>query len=418
MKNIVEGHRAERDLIQKAVYVPRDGLSAARKSMQSRLIKVITGPRRAGKSVFAAQMLRGLNYAYLNFDDERLVGLTDYDDLLKAVTQVYGRTKLLFFDEIQNLPNWELFVNRLQRTGFEIVLTGSNAQLLSRELATHLTGRYIPFQVLPFSFAEFLRARGFPPDDPIPPKQRHGLLLHHLNEYVATGGYPEVVVQGVDLHNYLATLFESILFKDIVRRHGVRHPTKLHDLGLYLLTNHSRDFTYTSLKNALNFSSVHTVENYASYLEEAFLFFAVDRYSTKVKEQMRSSKKAYAYDSGMINAVKFKTSPDTGRLIENLVAVELIRRGKEFYYYRTPDGKEVDFAVRDRLKVSALMQVCHEVGDRKTARREMSAILKASKETGCRQLRVLTWDTEKKESAEGKKVVYVPLWKWLLDEHD
>ncbi len=161
MKNIVLSHKVERDNLLKDTYVLRKGLDAAQESIKNTLIKVIVGPRRAGKSVFAIEMLRGLNFAYLNFDDERLVGVSDYDDLIKAIRQVYGDTKYILFDEIQNVRNWELFVNRLNRSGLNIVITGSNSRLLSRELATHLTGRFIQFQILPFSFSEFLLAKGF-----------------------------------------------------------------------------------------------------------------------------------------------------------------------------------------------------------------------------------------------------------------
>src|SRR3990172_6470901 len=150
MKNIVLGHKIERDNLLRGDYVLRKGLNVAQESIKNTLIKVIVGPRRAGKSVFALEILKGFDFAYLNFDDERLTGVSDYDDLLKAIRQVYGDTKYVLFDEIQNVPNWELFVNRLNRNGFNIVITGSNSNLLSRELATHLTGRFMQFQILPF----------------------------------------------------------------------------------------------------------------------------------------------------------------------------------------------------------------------------------------------------------------------------
>ncbi len=346
MINIVLGHRAERDGLLKEGYVLREGLEQARQSLRNKLIKVIIGPRRAGKSVFAIQMLKGKNFAYLNFDDERLVGFSDYDDLVKAIVQVYGKTEYLLFDEIQNLPNWELFVNRLQRKGYNLIITGSNSRLLSRELATHLTGRFIEFRIFPFSFNEFLRAKGFEVNENIELKETQGVLLNLLNEYLTTGGYPEVVLGEIDERGYLSTLFESILFKDIVKRYNIRYAKRLYELGCYLITNHSGEFTYNRLKNILSFNSVHTVENYINYLTEAFLIFTLSRFSSKLKEQLKSPRKVYAYDLGMIDAIKFRTSPDTGKLMESLTAIELLRRGKEIYYYRTTDGKEVDFAVK------------------------------------------------------------------------
>lgn len=414
MKDIVLGHKAERDELLKAKYVQREGLHKARQSMKNNLIKVIVGPRRAGKSVFAIQMLEGLDFAYLNFDDERLLGISDYDDLLKAIRQVYGETKTILFDEIQNLNKWELFLNRLHRRGFNLVITGSNSRLLSKELATHLTGRYIQFKILPFSFSEFLKARNFVVDETVAMKERQGMILNFLGEYLEKGGYPEVLVKNIVPKSYITTLFESILFKDIVKRYNVRYSKKLYDLGLYLITNHSSEFSYTRLKNALEFKSVHTVENYTAYLNEAFLIFNTERFSHKVKEQMRSPRKVYAYDTGMINAVKFMTAPDTGRLVENLAAIELLRRGKEFYCYKTKDGKEVDFAVKEGLKIGQLIQICYDIDQYMTKRREINALVKAAYETKCKNLLVITWDYEAKEKSEDKQINYLPLWKWLV----
>jgi predicted AAA+ superfamily ATPase len=413
MKNVVLGHKAERDELLKAEYVQREGIQNARKSMKNNLVKVIMGPRRAGKSVFAIQMLEGQNFAYLNFDDERLLGISDYDDILKAIRQVYGETKTMLFDEIQNLDKWELFLNRLHRKGFNLVITGSNSRLLSKELATHLTGRYLQFQILPFSFTEFLKARNFVIDDSLAMKERQGMILNLLNEYLNKGGYPEVLVKNVEPKSYITTLFESILFKDIVKRYNVRYAKKLYDLGRYLITNHSNEFSYTRLKNALEFKSVHTVENYTDYLNEAFLTFSTERYSHKVKEQMRSPKKVYAYDTGVINVIKFKAAPDTGRLVENLAAIELLRREHEFYVYKTKDGKEVDFAVKEELKIGQLIQVCYEVDNYMTKKRETNAVFKAAGETKCKNLTVLTWDFEAKEKSDDKQINYLPLWKWL-----
>ncbi len=416
MKEIVLSHKIERDEFLGGKYVPRQSLQKAREGVRDNLIKVIVGPRRAGKSVFCIQMLKGTDFAYLNFDDERLVGISDYDELLKAIRQVYGETKTLLFDEIQNLRNWELFVNRLHRRGFNIIITGSNAHLLSRELSTHLTGRYTQFLVFPFSFMEFLKARDFATDQVLEAKEKQGLLLNHLDSYLEKGGYPEVVVKGLDAKNYLATLFESILFKDIVKRYGVRYAKKLYDLAHYLVTNHSSEFSYTKLKAVLEFRSVHTVEKYVDYLEEAFLAFQVDRFSYKLKEQMRSPKKVYAYDTGMINAIKFKTARDSGRVIENLVAVELMRRGNPFYYYRSSDGKEVDFVLKQGQKVGQLIQVCYTIDDPSTRKREVTALVKAGKDLKCDNLVILTWDHVSDVVHGGARITFWPLWRWLIGQ--
>ena len=414
MKEIVLSQKIERNELLGGRYVPREGLKNARENLQSNLIKVIIGPRRAGKSVFSIQMLEGVNFAYLNFDDERLASASDYDEILKAIRQVYGESKVILFDEIQNLPHWELFVNRLHRRGFNIIITGSNAYLLSRELSTHLTGRYVQFRIFPFSFSEFLRAKEFVIDEALELKERQGLLLSHLDHYLDKGGYPEIVVKDLDAKNYLTTLFESILFKDIVKRYNVRYTKMLSDLAHYLITNHSNEFSYTKLKNILEFRSVHTVENYTKYLTEAFLTFSIDRFSFKLKEQMRSPKKVYGYDTGMINAIKFKTGRDIGRLMENLVAVEVMRRGGEFYYYRSVNGKEVDFVIKRGSKVDELIQVCYDINHHATRKRELTALAKTGKDLGCGHLIILTWDYEAEEKYSGEKVNFLPLWKWII----
>lgn len=417
MKSIVASHKIERDELLKGSFIPRQGLTDAVQSMTGGLIKVVIGPRRAGKSVFALQMLSaavGADFAYVNFDDERLMPPVNLDELLTAMIQVYGDTRTIFFDEIQNAPGWELFVNRLQRRGYNIILTGSNAHLLSRELATHLTGRYREFRLLPFSFTEYLAARSFIVDESLAARERQGQLLKHLDDFLQSGGFPEVVVRGAVPAGYLLSLFDSILFKDVVKRYGVRYAAKLHDVGRWLIGNVAREYTCTSLKNSLAFRSVHTVENYVSYLVEAFLFMSVTRYSPKAKLRMSAPRKIYAYDTGMVNAVRFRTGSDTGRLLENLVAVELYRRGIEFYSYKSNSGKEVDFLLQSRAGEQCLMQVCQDLSDPKTRRRELQALAAAGAELSLAEGTLLTWDEEGVETVANFTTSLIPTWKWLL----
>ena len=414
MREIALAHKSERDKLSNGVYVPREGLSSARQNMENDLIKVIIGPRRAGKSVFAMQLLKGIDFAYLNFDDERLLDVTDYDDFIKAIRQVYGETNYLLFDEIQNLKDWELFLNRLQRNGFRIVITGSNAHLLSRELSTHLTGRFLQFQILPFSFKEFLHAKSFQIDDTLELKERQGSLLGYLDKYINIGGFPEIVTKHVEPRSYLPTLFESILFKDIAKRYNVRYSKKLYDLGYYLITNHSCQFTYTRLKKILDFRSVHTVENYVKYISEAFIVFVVDRFSFKLAEQIKSPKKVYSYDTGMAKSVRFAVTPYTGKFIENIVAIELLRRDIEPYFYRTRNGKEIDFVIKKGSDINQLIQVSYDISEYATKKRELNALVKAGQELRCDNLTVITWDHCGEDLVDEQKVSFLPLWRWLL----
>ncbi|MBC7962821.1 MAG: ATP-binding protein, partial [Steroidobacteraceae bacterium] len=368
---------------------------------------------RAGKSVFALQMLQDRDFAYVNFDDERLLGLTDFDKLLMGMTQVYGDVRTIFLDEIQNVAGWELFVSRLHRQGYNLVLTGSNAHLLSRELATHLTGRYREFRLFPFSFGEYLRAKGFALDETVALKERQGVLLNHLDAYLHSGGFPETVLGGVDAGNYLATLFESVLLKDVVRRYNVRFAGRLMELGRYLVANHAREYTYNSVGKALGFRSIHTLENYIGYLAEAFLLFSVNRFSWKARERVQAPRKVYAFDPGFIAAVGFRAGADSGRLLESLVAIELARRGREFYTYKEPGGKEVDFVVRESGLTSELIQVCYDLSDPKTRKREFSGLLHAAEKLACEYLLILTWEEEGEITMQGKSIRLLPTWKWL-----
>ncbi len=415
IKEIIISQKEERNFLLAKNYIPREGLTSARAALKNDLIKVIVGPRRAGKSVFALQMLKGLNFAYLNFDDERLLTVRDYDEIFKALREVYGETPYLLLDEVQNLEAWELWVNRLQRRGFKIVLTGSNSRLLSRELASHLTGRYQTFNLYPFSFREYLKAKNFDFYPSQYSRETLGILLNHFHHYLEIGGYPEVVLGKVDPRSYLRTLIESVLFKDIVRRYNLRFAKKLSDLALYLLSNAGGRFSFTKLKNILSFRSVHTVENYVKYLEEAFVIFLIERFSPKLKERLKSPRKAYAYDTGAITTFKSRVTTDYGILMENTVALEFLRQGKEFCYFQTKEGKEVDFIVKEHLNSYRLIQVCYDLSDENTRKREFSALAKASRELGIKDLLVFSWDEEEKASYKGLQIQIYPLWKWLFE---
>jgi predicted AAA+ superfamily ATPase len=417
MKSIVASHRIERDELLAEAFVPRHALKCAIPYMTSKRIKVVIGPRRSGKSVFALQMLKAsgnTDFAYVNFDDERLSEPLDLDNLLAAMIQIYGETKVIFLDEIQNVKGWELFVNRLQRRGYNLVLTGSNAHLLSQELSTHLTGRYHEVRILPFSFPEYLDVLEFKIDERLQARERQGQLLRHLDEYLLSGGYPDIIVAGDPPGDYLKTLFESILFKDVVKRHNVRDATKLYDVAQWLIGNVAREYTCTSLNNALGFRSVHTVDQYVAYLVEAFLFMSVTRYSPKAKLRMIAPRKIYGYDTGMINTIRFRTGRDVGRLLENLVAIELYRRGIEFYSYKTANGREVDFLLRETGRPDQLVQVCYDLSDAKTRHREIQALHAAGIELKHTGGTILTWDEEGHVEVDGFNIHLRPVWQWLL----
>ncbi|MEM3127289.1 MAG: ATP-binding protein [Candidatus Woesearchaeota archaeon] len=385
------------------------------KKFDTDLIKAIIGPRRAGKSFFAIHFLNKKSYGYANFDDEELASLTDYDELIAEIDALYNKPKFLFLDEMQNLPKWELFVNRLQRQGYNIILTGSNSKLLSKELSTHLTGRHFPIIVFPFSFKEYLETE----ERELTQQE----IKSKLNDYVVYGGYPEPLVKKINYKEYLSVLFDSILFKDVVKRFKIRHTQAIESLARFLLGNIAREYSYNNLAKVAKFKSVFTVQKYLDYLEESFIFFKFERFSPKIKDQIASNKKIYCIDNGFVYAEAFKLSPDLGRLYENTVAIELKKmemKGKaEIYFWKNPEQEEVDFIIKQGLKITQLIQVCYDVSNIETKQREIRALLKASKELKCKKLLIITEDYEKEENAEWfgykGKIKYIPLWKWLLE---
>jgi predicted AAA+ superfamily ATPase len=417
LRDTVISQKAELERALNEVYIER---SIEPFSLENDLIKVVMGPRRAGKSFFCIHTLSRMgNFGYVNFDTEALTTLENYDDLISAIKQVYSSPTTLFFDEIQDLPKWELFVNRLQRQGFNIVVTGSNSKLLSRELATHLTGRHIPTTVLTFCFKEYLKAINADPN-----KLKTQELEEDLLGYLQNGGYPETVIKKLDATKYLSTLFDSILYKDIIKRHNIRKGPDIERLATYILSNIASEFSYLSLSQALDIKSSMTIQKYCAFLEESYLFFTVSRFSYKTK-LVGQKRKMYSYDNGMVTAKAFQASPNYGKLVENCVAAHLKRKDIEkkldLYYWRNAQGEEVDFVIKQGTQVAELIQVCYSVENKKTIDREVRALLKAGKELKCETLTIVTMQEKKEEIHEWfglkGKIVYKRLTQWLLDEY-
>ncbi|MBI2448740.1 ATP-binding protein [Candidatus Pacearchaeota archaeon] len=385
--------------------------------LNNNIIKVIVGPRRAGKSFFAIHFLnkRG-EFGYVNFDDEKLIDIKNYDELIEAMNSVYNNPKFVLFDEIQNLSKWELFVNRLQRQGFNLIITGSNSKMLSKELATHLTGRHFPIHISPFSFKEYIRLEK--------KELTTAEIKEKFSKYLIYGGYPEPLVKSLDIKEYLSILFDSIIFKDIIKRYRIRNPKEIEDMAFYLMSNIANEYSYHSLTKTSNVKSSHTVEKYLGYLEETFILFSLNRFSYKVREQLSSNKKIYCIDNGFIYSKAFTLSPDYGKLYENLVAIELKKKemfGKlHVYFWKNQQQEEVDFVIKERAKVKQLIQVCFNIKNRETKKREVRALLKASRELKCNNLLIITEDYEAEVEEEWfgikEKIKFISLWKWLKEK--
>ena len=412
VRDIVLNQKKELEQKLHEKYVQRETSTI---SAESDMIKVIIGPRRAGKSFFGMhQFVKNKSYGFVNFDDERLIKVNDFDEVLEAVLAVYSNPKLLLLDEIQNLSNWELIVNRLQRQGFQLIITGSNSNLLSSELATHLTGRHLPVYIFTFSFTEYIASYGN--------ELTEAGIKEKFNDFIINGGYPEPLMKRLNYREYLQVLFDSILFKDIVKRYNIRRAASLENIAAWLISNITAEFSLNSLSKQTQISSVHTIKKYLKYLEESFVFFSLTRFSYKVGEQLRSNKKIYCYDNGFYRAKAFHFSEDWGKLLENAIASELTKRclhdGSKLYYWKDRDQEEVDFVIQQGMQITKLIQVCWDSSRLKTREREVRSLLKASRKLKCNRLMVITYDEEIREKfawfgIEGE-IEFIPARKWLL----
>lgn len=396
MKTTILNQRAERDELLSRPYQQRHTKYDADELLQNPLIKLITGPRRVGKSVFALLMLQGKNFAYLNFDDNQLLEKWDEELAMSALDDVYPDYDFMLLDEIQNLPDWNLWVSKLYRRGKNLIITGSNAKMLSSEMATVLTGRYLQIEMLPFSLDETMSWKNISPDR----EEQEAQAIMLADDYMRNGGYPETIPARSITKSYLSTLFDSILLKDVAQRHKVRNTTDLYNLATYLLSNFCNPISANELAGELGLSSVATTKKFCDYLNEPYLFFYLPRFNNKLKLMNKAPKKVYVVDNGFVQSTAFNLSENLGRLLENQVFVELLRRGyipgQTLFYYRTRNDKEIDFVTRKGAKVEQLIQICYDMTSEKTRKRELDALVEAAEELHCDNLLVITNSQEEK----------------------
>ena len=413
MKNILLNQRQERDNLLSHPYLSRHTNHDFEGLLSSKQIKLITGPRRSGKSTQALLMLRGKNFAYLNFDDNALLSRWDEEFVMAMLSDVYPGYEYLLLDEVQNLDNWDLWVSKLYRNGVNMVITGSNAKLLSSEMATVLTGRYLQVQMYPFSLGEFFDYfRLHPSRSEVKTQQ----LKQAQDDYLRNGGYPETVEARSITQSYLSTLFDSIVWKAVAKRHKVRNVTDLNDLAMYLVSNFCNPLSYNDVATDLGLSSVSTTKKYMGYLNEPYLFFYLPRYNNKLKMMKKAPQKVYLVDNGFVAAKAFSLSENLGRLLENQVFVELLRRGydteKSLFYYRSRNDKETDFVTRNGNRIESLIQVCYDLSSPKTEKREVDSLIECAGELKCDNLYVITWDEERTIEKDGYVIQVVPVMRW------
>lgn len=386
--------------------------------LKSHLAQVVIGVRRSGKSTMCRKVLREANVkaAYVNFDDERLAKTqtSDLNNILEALYIVYGDFQYLFLDEVQNIEGWPLFVNRLLRQKMHLIVTGSNAKLLSNELTTHLTGRHHKITLFPFSFEEYARMKQL--DTQALTTKGQAAVKRELNTYLMNGGLPELLIEK-DSQGYIMALLEAIIKRDITLRFKVRYPEVLQRLATYLIDNFAQEYNATTLAELLGVSD-HTIDTYCGYLQEAFLLLALKKFSYKSRERIRDSK-IYVIDNAFIsNRTNTFSTENLGWRLENAIYIELLHRASkrfvDVFYYRDRTF-EVDFIVAKDGIVEELYQVCYDMTNEKTRKREVNSLLQGARKFHCSNLTILTFD-EQETITEGDYTIQVKsASQWLLN---
>lgn len=406
LENIILDQREElKHLLSQDVLIRQP---MRRIDVESPLAQAVLGMRRAGKSVVCRKALAnaGVAFGYVDFDDEALSKVTaeHLDDVLHAVQAVYGPVTHFLFDEIQNVEGWHLFVNRLLRVGNRVVITGSNARLLTSELATHLTGRFLPIEVHPFSFGEYVAWSGRP-------------VREAWKHYFMRGGLPETFAMP-DPRGYIAALYNSILSKDILGRHKVRNAQRFIDAAYVIMQQYAREISHDALAKKAGVSSAHTMQTYLGYLEESYLVSRIRRYSTKPAERIRNDK-LYVADPALISYFTgvLGSEEELGWRLENIVYLELLRRrhetDTEIFYYRDP-SYDIDFCLVRHGKIAELIQVAYTIEGEKTRRREVQPLLGAGRKLGCAKLTLVTDHERENVACNGQTIEVIPAVDWLL----
>ena len=396
-------HRPEEDLI----------------NLNSKLAQVVIGVRRSGKSTLCFNALRkaGVHYAYANFDDERLkdIETKDLDNVLQSLYKIYGEFEYLFLDEIQNIDGWPLFVNRLLRQRIHLLITGSNAKLLSTELASHLTGRHHKIELFPFSFKDWCVINDL--DYTRLTTKNRGLLSKAYEDYFHQGGFPELLSGEENPKEYISTLIDNIITQDIKKRYKIRNIDALKKLAHHILNETPTIIVKDNLQDAIGIKSEQTLANYLLYLNQTYLISTISKYSSKSRERSRGEK-SYAIDVAFMDKRDNAFSGDNlGWRLETIVYLELLRRkattDNDIYYFKSRNA-EADFVVCDKNKTLAVYQVSYDISSAKTRKREIKGCIASAKGTKCDNIFLITDHESGIIEEEGYKIQVVPMWEWLV----
>lgn len=388
--------------------------------LNSNFIISILGPRRAGKTYFLLSLNQKVNGIYLNFEDTRLMSINykELRDVIRIFIELYGKNpNYLFLDEIQNLPGWEKIIRELHDLKkYRIFLTGSSSKLLSKEIATQLRGRTLSYMLFPFSFREFLNFQNFKLEKYLT-KDEEAKIKNSLRQYLEFGGFPDVI-KSEEKIRILKEYCDLILFRDFVERHKIKNLDLARILFTFVIQNFSTEISIRSILNKISNIKIakNSVYEYVSKLEDTMFFFFLKRFSKKAHLRESWPKKIYLCDTGLSKIFRF--NPDFGKLMENLVFIELFKQKNtnpliELFYFKTGD-KEVDFVIKEGQKIKQLIQVTYASSKDEIDKREIDALIKSSQILKCSNLLIITWDYEDVLEVKNKKIKCLPLWKYLV----
>jgi predicted AAA+ superfamily ATPase len=368
-------------------------------TLTSQFAIIIQGVRRCGKSTLLSQLLsKQKRWYYLNLEDPRLEGFTldDFIRVEKIFKEIYGENGVYFFDEIQNIGKWENYVRNLIDRKNKVVITGSNASLLSKELGTKLTGRHMGMHLFPFSYSEFLQLCKLSPSS------------SSFEKFLSQGGFPGYLK--ADNPIILNELLNDIIMRDIVNRFGIRNSSLLKKMAVYLISHVGKEFSFNSLKKMFQIKSVQTVVDYISYFENSYILFIVPKFSYSYKQQQIAAKKVYSIDNGLshINSVSF--SKDKGRMLENIIFLHLRKKFPEVFYFK--EKGECDFVVKEKQKIVRAIQVCYVLTE-ENKEREVNGLIEAMTKFNLKEGLLLTLNQKDEFRLNGKKILVKPAWEWL-----
>jgi predicted AAA+ superfamily ATPase len=403
-------------LDQRALRLKPDDVLRHQSFIDDSEVVVISGVRRCGKSTLLQEIRSKQNESdyFFNFDDERVLKFTvnDFQILTELFIELFGTQNTYYFDEIQNIEGWERYIRRLRDYGSKVFVTGSNASMLSRQLGTHLTGRYVRRELFPFSFKEFLRLRNIDyPEIGLLSTNEKALLKGQFNSYFELGGFPDYLKSGN--REYLKSLYESVLYRDVMVRNNLTNEKELLELVYYISSNVGKLMSYNSLAKVVGVKNASTISNYIAFLQDSYLIFMVNKYDVSLKKQMQNAKKGYLIDLGLLRMLAFHHTEDKGRLLENLVFLDLTRKGKEIYYHN--QKKECDFVIKEKSKIVEAIQVSWSIEVESTYNREIAGLLDAVNTYGLKEGLILTESMERDFEVEGVRIRIKPVWKWMLE---